>query len=188
MINIENISFSYGEKKVFTDFSLKIEKNDRICLFGESGCGKSTLIRLILGLEKPDKGSIDILPPLKPSVVFQDDRLLPFKTVLDNILFVGANKDTALSNLTALGIADCADKFPSELSGGMRRRVALARALSSEYDYLILDEPFAGLDENNTEIAAKHIDISVGSRPIILVSHSKREADLLFAETVDLQS
>ena len=96
MITIDNISFFYGEKQVLKDFSLKIQKGDRICLIGESGCGKTTLLRLVLGLEKPTNGNIITTQKLKPSVVFQENRLLPFKTVLENITLVGADKADAL--------------------------------------------------------------------------------------------
>lgn len=120
------------------------------------------------------------------SAVFQEDRLLPFKTVLENITLIGAEKETALYMLAQLGIAEAADKYPSELSGGMRRRAAIARALSAEYGCLILDEPFAGLDKENIEKAAALISESVGKRTLIAVTHSEREAELLGAEIIML--
>ena len=185
MIKINNLSFSYADKSVFGNFSLEIPSGKRICIFAESGRGKTTLLRLILGLEKPCGGSIET-GGARMSAVFQEDRLLPFKTVLENITLIGAEKETALYMLAQLGIAEAADKYPSELSGGMRRRAAIARALSAEYGCLILDEPFAGLDKKNIEKAAALISESVGKRTLIAVTHSEREAELLGAKIIML--
>lgn len=186
MISIDNISFSYGEKEILKDLSLNISKGDRICLFGESGCGKTTLLRLILRLEKPQKGKIEGIESLKASVVFQENRLLPFKTVLENITLFGSSEKTALGHLSALGIAEVSDSLPSALSGGMQRRVAIARALSSEFDFLILDEPFTGLDDANLSLAAEHILKTAEDRPIIMVTHSAAEAELFKAKIINM--
>lgn len=185
MIKIDNISFSYKEKKIFSNFSLDIGNNDKICLFGESGCGKTTLLRLILGLEKPKKGKI-IKTTDKVSVVFQENLLLPFKTVLENITLMGADSKTALYHLEKLGVADYAQSLPDKLSGGMKRRVAIARALANDFDFLVLDEPFTGLDEENIKTAAEHILNTVKDRPIILVTHSPLEAELLKTKIIKL--
>lgn len=185
MIKINNLSFSYADKNVFGNFSLEIPSGKRICIFAESGRGKTTLLRLILGLEKPCGGSIET-GGARMSAVFQEDRLLPFKTALGNITLIGVDEKTALYNLSALGVGESAEKYPSELSGGMRRRVAIARALSAEYDCLVLDEPFAGLDKENTEKAAKHILQGLNGRTLIAVTHSEYEAQLLGAEIVYL--
>lgn len=185
MISVTELCFAYGEKTVFTDFSLQIPGGSRICLFGESGCGKTTLLRILLGLERPAGGVVNT-EDLKMSAVFQEDRLLPFKTVLANITLIGAEKSEALRHLEALGIADAAKEYPTELSGGMRRRAAIARALSAEYDCLVLDEPFTGLDAENTELAARHISNCLGSRTLVSVTHSEREAELLGAKIIRL--
>lgn len=185
MIKINNLSFAYGKKHIFGGFSLEIPDGARSCIFGGSGCGKTTLLRLITGLEEPADGSIET-GGVRFSAVFQEDRLLPFKTALGNITLIGADEKTALYNLSALGVGEAAEKYPSELSGGMRRRVAIARALSAEYGCLILDEPFAGLDKENIEKAAALISESVGERTLIAVTHSEREAELLGAEIIML--
>ncbi len=186
MLKIDNITFSYGEKNIFKAFSLEIKKGDRLWLYGESGLGKTTLIRLILGLEVPQKGSIINLNKLKPSVVFQENRLLPFKTVLQNILLVTPNKDKAIKNLKALGLENEICTPVSELSGGMKRRVAIARALSTEFDYLILDEPFTGIDNDNIKTAAELILRTAEDKPIILVTHNEWEAELLATQKIEL--
>ncbi len=186
MLSIKNISFSYNDKKIITDFSLNINKGDKICFFGESGCGKTTLLRLISGLEKPQEGSIIYNECYNFSIVFQENLLLPFKNIIDNITLFGASEENAIQNLKALGLRDVLHKMPDELSGGMQRRVALARALSNDFNILILDEPFNGLDDENIENSTKHILSISQDRPIILVSHSVKEAELLGTKIIRL--
>ena len=123
---------------------------------------------------------------MRPSAVFQENRLLPFKTVLQNITLIGADEGAALDRLRALGIEAAADSFPSDLSGGMQRRAAIARALCAEYDYLVLDEPFTGLDGANASAAARHISESLKERALILVTHSRAEAEMLGAQIIDI--
>lgn len=183
MISLNNITFAYKTKPVIKDFSLQLENGGKICFFAESGKGKTTLLRIITGLEKPQSGAVNTKGEVF-SAVFQENRLLPFKTVLNNITLIGADKDTALYHLTALGLADSANKYPAELSGGMQRRAALARALSADYTALILDEPFSGLDGKNIKSAAEHIIKSLGNRTLIAVTHSEYEAEALGAKII----
>jgi len=186
MITLNNVSFSYGEKQVIRNFSLTINKGHRICLFGESGCGKTTLLRIILGLLTPQCGDVKYDKPLKPSIVFQENLLLPFKTVLKNITLFGAENTKAIELLKELDIAEYAESMPSALSGGIERRVAIARALSYDFDYLCLDEPFTGLDQENIEKAAKLILKKASDKPIVLITHSLEEAELLNAKIINL--
>lgn len=183
MIDLNNVSFAYKEKPVFENLSLRLENGSKTCFFAESGKGKTTLLRIITGLEKPQSGTVDTYGEVF-SAVFQENRLLPFKTVLNNITLIGAARDTALYHLTALGLGNAASKYPSELSGGMLRRAALARALSAEYTALILDEPFSGLDSGNIKTAAEHILKSAGDRTVIAVTHSEYEAEALGAKII----
>ncbi len=184
MIKIENISFHYGDNKIFKDFSLKLENGERVCLFGQSGIGKTTLLRIIMGLEKPISGSVDT-ENSEISAVFQEDRLLPFKTVIENITLF-ADESNAKECLEALGIGNAAELYPAELSGGMARRVAIARALACSADVYILDEPFSGLDSENIKNAAEFINKKTEGKILIAVSHSAEDAQLLRARIVDI--
>lgn len=186
MLKIDNISFSYGENTVFQNFSLDILGNEKIWLFGESGCGKTTLLKLVLGLEKPQKGNVININDAKPSVVFQEDRLLPFKTALQNVLLIKNDPQKAIENLSALGLENYINTPVSELSGGMCRRVAIARALTADFDFLVLDEPFTGLDKENIEKAVNQILRVTQDKAIILVTHSQEEAELLGAGQIKL--
>ena len=140
MIVFENVSFGYKRGiNVLSGFTLEVPDSGRVCLFGKSGCGKSTVLRLAMGLAKPGSGRITGTEGLAVSAVFQEDRLIPWKTVLENVaLFAdgteraaAAPADRAAYYLRALGLGDVLQSFPDELSGGMKRRVALARALDS---------------------------------------------------------
>ncbi|MBQ0083256.1 MAG: ABC transporter ATP-binding protein [Clostridiales bacterium] len=185
MIEIKNISFSYGEKKVFENFSLTVKSRERICLTARSGRGKTTLLRLITGLEKPQSGEIKTDESTKFSCVFQEDRLLPHHTVLRNLSLFGDVKRAKIL-LDRLGIGAEASKYPNTLSGGMKRRVALARALIRQADVYIFDEPFTGLDDTTKKSAAELINESCKDKTVILVSHETDDAKLLNAEIVDI--
>lgn len=185
MIKLKNVSFSYKNKKIFENFNFSIEKGERICLFAPSGHGKTTLLRIILGLEKINKGELQIEENTKFSVCFQEDRLLPHKTVQENVALFG-EADKALKLLCGLGLENALDLYPAALSGGMARRVSIARALIKDFDVLILDEPFTGLDRENTEAAANFILQNSKDKTILLITHSKFEAGLLNSNIVEI--
>jgi NitT/TauT family transport system ATP-binding protein len=185
MIKLDNISFSYGEKSVIENFSLEINNGDIICLSGESGCGKTTLLRLICGLEKPQAGEITGIDKKRFSVVFQEDRLLKNLSVSENVALVGSlQKGDEL--LKKLGLDDYLDKKISDLSGGMRRRVAIARALCSDYDVLLLDEAFNGLDEDRIKDTAALILEETKGKTVIMITHSLEHAKLLNATVIHI--
>lgn len=182
MIELKNVSFSYGSKQVLRNFNLRIDDGDKICLWGDSGIGKTTILRLILGLEKADRNSV-IKNNAKMAVVFQEDRLISFKTVEENIKMF-ANSDKIDYILSSLGILDIKNKYPSELSGGMKRRAAIARALSINAEVYIFDEPFTGLDHDNILSAVKLINEITENKTVIAVTHSKNSAKLLNCKMV----
>ncbi|MGN0521939.1 MAG: ATP-binding cassette domain-containing protein [Eubacterium sp.] len=184
MIKLDNLSFSYDNKQVLKGFSLTVNDGERICLYGDSGTGKTTILRLILGLEKADKASVKSTAE-KTAVVFQEDRLLAFKTVEENItLFSKSNRLDYI--LSCLGILDAKNKYPSELSGGMARRAAIARALSVDADMYILDEPFTGLDRDNIIRAIKLINEITRDKTLITVIHEKEYARLLNCRIIEI--
>lgn len=189
MIKLENIYFSYGGKSVLKNFSLLVNDGEKVCISGESGCGKSTVIKLIAGLIAPDSGTV--YADGIPSVVFQEDRLLPWYTARQNIEAVmlksdGNNGETAEEVLSALGIAGVADEKLQDLSGGMKRRVAIARAICYGGNYLLLDEPFNGIDPDNRKKIADIILKRYKDKPVIFVSHNSGDAELFGARTVEM--
>ncbi len=168
---LKNITKSYGDKKILNNISLEIPEKGVFGVFGPSGGGKTTLLRIICGLEKPDSG--EVIEKNKFSVVFQEDRLMPAMTALENVAAV-SDEETARAWLEKVGLAESMHKKPAELSGGMSRRVAIARAFAFEADGLILDEPFKGLEEELKEKMAELISEYAQKKPVILVTHDER--------------
>lgn len=172
------ITKTYANKTVLQDLSCTIEDGSFCAIMAPSGAGKTTLLRLILGLEKPDSGQI-LGVPVRKSTLFQEDRLCPELSVLANVKLVLDRKTDPAPILRELGLSDSLQKPASQLSGGMARRTALARALACKSDLLILDEPFNGLDEENRIFAASIITKYRGGRTAILVTHRKEDLELL---------
>ncbi len=187
MINFNNVTFSYkgSEKQVLKDFSLNINKGDRIWLSGESGRGKTTVLRLIMGLEKATKGKISVDGNVKISAVFQEDRLIPFVSVGKNISLF-SSEEKAKELLSELSLSEWFDSPIDSLSGGMKRRLSIARALSKDFDLLILDEAFNGLDKDTAENVAAVINKYCEGKTIITVTHHKNEAEMLSAKEIKL--
>lgn len=143
---IKNLCKSYGNNVVLEDFSLDIAPKTIVCIIGESGCGKTTLLNLIAGIIQPTSGSIDI-EHSSVSYLFQEPRLLPWRTALENVtIALKGNQNKAREALEMVGLKDSLDKYPNELSGGMRQRVAMARAFSFSSSLILMDEPFQNLD------------------------------------------
>lgn len=153
MIEFNNVSLSFEGKEIFKNFNLKLQSRGIVLITGKSGCGKTTLARLILGLTKSDSGSVNT-NGAKIAAVFQEDRLVPSLTAKQNIALV-SNEDEAEKRLDEMELTDSAELLPEELSGGMKRRVSVARALASGGDVLLLDEAFSGVDG---ELALRIID------------------------------
>ncbi len=190
-VTIKDLSKSFGPNVVFKDFSLRMPDQGCICLFGPSGSGKTTLLNLIAGSVLPDTGSVS-LPSGNVSVVFQEDRLLPWADALHNVQLVLEKslpskkaQEKALYFLKEVFLEDTADKYPAELSGGMRRRVALARALAFGGSVLLLDEPFSGLDAQIKEALFLKFSQIKKEKLIVLVTHYPEEAVRL-ADTIHI--
>ena len=187
MLKLTAISHSYGDHTVLRNVDLTLRPGQRLAVMGPSGCGKTTLLRIALGLLTPTEGTVENTFR-KTSVVFQEPRLLPWRTALQNVnLVLGDGKttlETARKYLQQVKLADAADKFPRELSGGMQQRVAVARALAAAGDLLVLDEPFKTMDE-----ALREQVISLVARTtaaILLVTHDEEEANTLGCEIIKL--
>ena len=154
MYELKHIDFSYGDKLVLKDFSLSLPQKGVVCLFGSSGLGKTTVLRLIAGLEKPKNGSLEDFENKRITFIFQEDRLLPWRTAKENVALALGNtteaKEKALAVLSSLGLENDADRYPDEMSGGMCRRVAAARALAPESDIILADEPTGNLDSKTS--------------------------------------
>lgn len=195
-IVIENVTKSYGDKKVFEGFSYCLEEGKTTAIMGESGCGKTTLLRMILGFENVDCGSISGVME-NVAVVFQEDRLCKECSVLENIRLVlrqKENREQIQKCLIQLGIGSESNTIVSQLSGGMKRRVAIARALLFFEEQrkrkgsclVVLDEPFKGLDEKTKEFTMAYVKEVLKGQTVLLVTHDKEEAAFMASEMLKL--
>lgn len=187
-IVLKGICKSYGGKQVLSNVSCTIPEGSVCAVMAPSGVGKTTLLRLILGLEKPDRGEI-LGVPTEKGVLFQEDRLCPWLSVLKNIrMAVGkAGAEQAKALLEFLGLADSLDQPAEKLSGGQARRAALARALLASGQLLALDEPFTGLDEDARLRAAEAVRVYRRGRTLLLITHRQEDLQLLeVTQRVDL--
>jgi NitT/TauT family transport system ATP-binding protein len=176
MIEIKGLTKSYGDKTVFENLSFSFCKGSRAVLTGPSGAGKTTLLRVIAGLEAPDAGTVSGTENLRASYIFQENRLLPHLSALENILCVAPDREKALYYLERVGLTDAKDRPAGKLSGGMKRRLAIARALTYGGDIYYMDEPLRELDEGTEENVARLLQEETQGRTLLLVTH-----DLAFA-------
>lgn len=184
MIEGLDIQKSYGEKQVIAGLTLRFAEGRIYCLTGPSGCGKTTLLHILGGLVRPDAGRVQGLEGKRLSFVFQEDRLLPWASALENAGLAGGD---AAGWLERLGLGGEKDALPGELSGGMQRRVAIARALAHDGDVFILDEPFKGLDGATKERAMGVLLEAARGKTVFLVTHDVQEAAWLGGETLRFQ-
>ena len=201
-IRIQEVSHQFGDEgddqyvRALLETSLDIGRGELLCLIGPSGCGKSTLLNIIGGLLIPNIGTVKIGDalvrgplPREIAFVFQENALFPWSTVLDNVklgmLFQGtpkaAHEERARKSLEAVGLMDFANHYPGQLSGGMRQRAALARALSLDTGILLMDEPFGALDEQTRMILGEDLSVLLArtGKTIVFVTHSLGEAVFL---------
>ena len=189
-ISVSDLSKSYGGNKVLERFSGEFPAGKITAVMGASGCGKTTLISLLTGLLKPDGGSVNITPADAGfSAVFQEDRLCENLTVTANIRLVcGEFRSSAdiEQTLERLGLFGWADKPVRELSGGMKRRAALARALLADYGVILLDEPFKGLDEATKAQVMSYCREMLAGKTAVLVTHDSEECQALAYKVIKL--
>jgi ABC-type nitrate/sulfonate/bicarbonate transport system ATPase subunit len=198
-LSVRDVSkiFTIGQERVeaLHHVDLEVQKGEFVCLIGASGCGKSTLLRIIAGFEKPSSGDVRVYdapvtgPGSDRGMVFQDYALFPWMTVRQNIAFGPRQKQLPRKEveektslyLDMVGLGKFADRFPYQLSGGMKQRVAIARVLANEASILLMDEPFGALDALTREqLQDELLEIWARTKVTVLfVTHSVEEAALL---------
>jgi len=200
ILELRGITFSYSMRRgerfvVFDDLSLKVHYAEFLGIAGPSGCGKSTLLRIMAGLLKPERGEVLFRgrplrrPTPRISIMFQSPALFPWYTVLENVMLALVNekelseeekRERARAFLDMVGLLGFENAYPSELSGGMRQRVSLARALVSQPDVLLMDEPFSNLDQLTAlslrrEVESLWYNQSLPPSSVVMVSHDIEE-------------
>jgi NitT/TauT family transport system ATP-binding protein len=202
-IEIDGVSKRFGDLRVFENVDLTIGEREIVSIVGPSGCGKTTLLRCIDGLAKPDGGEIRVNgqrvtePPRGVAIVFQHFGLFPWKTVYENVAYglrlAGVPKkqieESVPRHIELVGLAGFEKAYPYQLSGGMQQRTGLARALATEPDVLLMDEPFASIDAQTREILQFELLRIWESRPtsMVFVTHSIEEAVLMGDRVVVLR-
>lgn len=175
MLRFENVSFSYEGRKVLLNFNFSAKEGEATCILGPSGLGKTTLLSLSAGILKPAAGIIEPLSG-KASFVFQEDRLLPWFTAAENLKAVGISPERAAEYLSKVGLGAEADKFPAELSGGMKRRLAVARALAAGGEVFFFDELLQGLDLKTAGEILSFVKSEISGKTALIITHSPAEA------------
>lgn len=180
-ILMEKINKSYGDKEVLRDFTTKFEEGTVTFITGESGIGKTSIIRILMGLEGYQSGSISGLEGKEISVVFQDDCLCDKLSLDKNLSMVIDGQQVKEQDLDRLlgifGLEGYRHKRVAELSGGMKRRLAILRAILYPHNLMILDEPFKGLDEENKKLVMGQLAKGLVDKTAIIVTHDKTEID-----------
>ena len=185
-ILVKNIEKSFGQQAVLKDFSFTFPAGKTTCIMGESGCGKTTLLRILMGLEKPDGGSISGIQKGRVGAVFQEDRLCENLSAAANLRLVRKHlpQEEIEEAFREVRLEDAWKKPVRELSGGMKRRVAILRALLAEADCIIMDEPLKGLDEETKEQTIRYIRSRTDGKTLIVVTHEEKEAEMLGAHEI----
>ncbi|TDR88986.1 ABC transporter ATP-binding protein [Enterovirga rhinocerotis] len=198
-ISIEGIAKRYpapggGETTIFENLWLRVDRGEFVCVIGHSGCGKTTVLNILAGLDQPSEGCVIVDekeiagPSLDRAVIFQGHALLPWKTVLGNVAYAVSSRwrrasraeveERARRAIATVGLAGSEDKKPSELSGGMKQRVGIARALAIEPKILLMDEPFSALDaltRGTLQEEARRICRETG-QTVYMITHDVDEA------------
>lgn len=188
-IIITDLCKTFDDNEVLKNVNITLKDNSIYCLMGASGIGKTTLLRILMGLEHADSGSISGIDIKSISCMFQEDRLIPYLSAIDNVRIVlrgKNNRDEIRNNLLSILPDDSLDIPVSSLSGGMKRRVALARALSYPGKLIILDEPFTGLDKDTKLNVIDYILKMRNNHTLIIATHGTDDVNLLGAEIIKL--
>ena len=173
MARVCDLSVSFGDKVVLDRFGLELPETGITALSGPSGCGKTTLLRVLAGLQRPDSGHMEGIDPADTVILFQENRLLPWRSVREQITDVlpRSRRGEAEDWLAFVELEGEGDARPDQLSGGMQRRLALARALALGGSWYLLDEPFAGVDRERAQRILQRIrKLNV---PVLLASHEE---------------
>ncbi len=189
MLKAVNICKKFGELTVLENFSHDFAEGKVTAVLGRSGCGKSTLLNILMGLMSPDSGEVIRPENCRISAVFQENRLCENLTAGANIRLVTGKRLSPRDiseQFGAVGLDGCENKPARELSGGMKRRVALLRALLSEYDVLFLDEPFKGLDGDTKQTVMEFCKAGTAGKTVLLVTHDEQECKFLADEIIEL--
>jgi NitT/TauT family transport system ATP-binding protein len=200
MVSLRDVTKVYGAGPsavlALDRVSLEVRRGEFLCIVGASGCGKSTMLSLVAGLDDATDGTVDVRG--RTAFMFQEAALLPWRSAVQNVELAlklrgvprKERRERALKFLSVVRLADFADKAPHELSGGMRQRVSLARALAQDAEILLMDEPFGALDAITRDILHDEIEKVAQERglTVMLVTHNVREASRLGDRIVLLSS
>lgn len=188
-IKVQNLTKAFGDKMALKNINITFDEGKITCIMGHSGCGKTTLLNIIMGFIAADKGEVKGVENKKIATVFQEERLCNGFTAVANIKLV-CGRDTSLKNieehLREVWLADIGNKPVSQLSGGMRRRVAIVRAVMAESDIIIMDEPFKGLDEKIKIKVMEYIKKYTSKKTVIITTHNIEEVKILKATLIEM--
>ncbi|MDY3765937.1 MAG: ATP-binding cassette domain-containing protein [Lachnospiraceae bacterium] len=187
---LSGISKSYSGKKILDQISFTVGEGEGLCLMGPSGCGKTTLFRILLGLESADEGTIEGICQDALSAVFQEDRLLENLSAVKNVSIVCKKTESEKEirrQLCEILPEEALDKPVRQLSGGMKRRVVLVRAVMKKSDLVIMDEPFTGLDEITKKNVIAYLKKTMQGKTFLFSTHQEEEAILLGTKIYRLQ-
>ncbi len=188
-IVVDGLCKAYGENRVLRDVRLTLPQGSLTCLMAPSGSGKTTLFRVLLGLETADAGCVRGVRRGRISMMFQEDRLCPTLTPVENVALVlrsGASRGRLRELLEEILPSECLDQPALELSGGMRRRVSLARAIAFPSDLVVLDEPFTGLDAATKRRVIEFVLRHIEGRTLLVATHGEEDVGLLGARLLCL--
>jgi ABC-type multidrug transport system ATPase subunit len=186
-IEIRDLCKSFDNKLILNHISAIIKDKQTTCITGQSGCGKTTFIHILMGITKADSGAVLGIDQKNISAVFQEDRLSENITILKNIRLVcdkTISDEEIIKHVTEVGLMDYLEEPIHKLSGGMRRRVAIVRAIIVKSNAVIMDEPFKGLDDTTKSTIIAYIKKYISNRTLVVVTHDKREIDELEAQYI----